>query len=209
MMNDLGEWVLRRACRQSVDWRKAGLPRLPISINLDDRQLRLPSFPKLVDDILREHGASPQLLSFEILEQAFIEDADATVANMHAIKEIGASFAFDDFGTGYSALAYLMRVPIDTLKIDISFIRHLITSPQAAALVHSIVDIGRDAGLNVVAEGVEDLSQYLVLRAYRCDTVQGYIFSPAQRPDDYARLLASGASFLAPKISDELLRAER
>ncbi|HLI27437.1 MAG TPA: EAL domain-containing protein [Chloroflexota bacterium] len=179
----LGRWVLRHACRQAAAW--PGL--LTISVNLSARQLKHDS---LVDDVavaLHEAGLAPQRLILEITESDLIEESalDACLERLLALKRLGVRLAIDDFGTGYSSLSYLRRLPVDILKIDKSFVDGLTRGAQAMAVVRSVVDLGRNLGLAVVAEGVEDAGQRTVLASLGCDLAQGYYFA---RPMDRATL---------------------
>ena len=196
--HELGKWTIRRALMQVKEWRDAGLDVKPVSINLSEDELCLPDFPQLVENKLDRFGIPPQLLEFEILERSLMDELEASVRNINHLRKLGVRFSIDDFGTGYSALRMLTQVPIDTLKIDRSFIKDMVENRDSAALVHAVIDIGHDARLKCVAEGVETREQYLILRALNCDAIQGYLFSRPLTAAATAELLLSGSKFAVP-----------
>lgn len=187
----LGRWVLQQACRQAAAWPAA----LTVSVNLSARQLKHES---LVDDVaaaLHDSGLAPQRLILEITESDLIEESalDACLERLLALKRLGVRLAIDDFGTGYSSLSYLRRLPVDILKIDKSFVDGLARGPQGVAVVRSVVDLGRNLGLAVVAEGVEDAGQRTVLASLGCELAQGYYFARPVDRTTLATLLAARA----------------
>jgi len=173
---DVGRWVLGEACRQLALWRSAG-HELTMSVNASMRQLDSSSFVDDVHSALEANGLDPSSLIIEITESVLMKDANATVARLHRLKELGVLLAIDDFGTGYSSLAYLRQFPVDVLKIDRSFVSEMSGSPDAAALIHTLVELGHTLGLVTLAEGIEQSGQIDGLRTENCDHGQGYLFS--------------------------------
>jgi diguanylate cyclase (GGDEF)-like protein len=168
---DLGEWVLREACTDGKAW-----PGLTMAVNVSPIQFRRPDFVDMVERILDETKFDPSLLELELTESTLLGNVDSAEIAMHRLKAIGVRLALDDFGTGYSSLAYLRRFPFDKLKIDRSFVRSIERAPDAAAIVHAIVSLGRGLGMKVTAEGVETAEQQLFLRAAGVHCMQGYRF---------------------------------
>ena len=173
----VGAWVLLEACRQAKDWQTAGLPALRVSVNLSSRQFRSEALADVVSEALRAANLSPQLLELELTESLLIENVDHAMGVMGKLKAIGTAISIDDFGTGYSSLGYLKRFPIDSLKIDKSFVRDIATSPKDAAIVKAISALARSLGIGLIAEGVEEVWQAEYLRAQQCTEMQGFLFS--------------------------------
>ena len=190
----LGTYVLREACRQNKAWQDAGLPKLRVSVNLSARQLRDKDFVPLVMQILAETGLEPQYLELELTESALMGDASDTVCKLLRLKELGISISVDDFGTGYSSLSYLKHLPIDTLKIDRSFVRDIVDDPDDAAIVDAIVAMAHALKLNVIAEGVETREQLEFLQQRECQQVQGYYFARPLDPLQFEAFIAQGMS---------------
>jgi diguanylate cyclase (GGDEF)-like protein len=186
----VGLWVLRDACRQGAVWRTAGYPTR-VSVNVSARQLESDAFAADVAGALADSGLPADLLTIEITEATLMRDATATVDRLTALKALGLSLAIDDFGTGYSSLAYLRQFPVDILKIDRSFIATIAESYESTVLVHSLVQLGKTLGLEVVAEGVEDTTQLEHLQREQCDTGQGYLFSRPLTADHTHEFLAA------------------
>jgi len=182
---ELGEWVLRRACTDGKAW-----PGVIVSVNVSPLQFRRPDFVDSVERILAETEFDPARLELEITESTLLGNVDNAEVAMHRLKAIGLRLALDDFGTGYSSLAYLRRFPFDKLKIDRSFVRSIERSPDAAAIVHAIVGLGRGLGMKVTAEGVETAEQQLFLRAAGVHSMQGYRFGRPGSPSLIATRLA-------------------
>ncbi len=196
LMGRLGEWVLRSACRQLRAWQTAGLP-LPgrVAVNVDARQFEDPEFVPKVCAIVEAAGLVPGVLELEITESAVMADPERAVAVTEALREAGFAIAIDDFGTGYSSLAYLKRFAVDTLKIDISFVRDMLSDGNDEAIVKTIIAMARSLGLATLAEGVEVQAQAERLRALGCDFAQGFHFGRPEPADAFARRwLARGAS---------------
>jgi diguanylate cyclase (GGDEF)-like protein/PAS domain S-box-containing protein len=185
----IGKWVLKQACIHSMSWQRLGLPPVCASVNLSPRQF---SDPDLIDDVkqvLAETGIDPSLVELEITESMVMNDADRAVQTLQEIKALGVKVAIDDFGTGYSSLSQLKRFPVDTLKVDRSFIRELGNNEEDRAITQAIITMSKTLGLNVVAEGVENAEQQTFLSAHDCDEIQGYHFSKPLPNDKFVALL--------------------
>ena len=200
LIGQLGEWVLRQACQQAVRWDDeadlAGIvrrePPMTISVNLSARQLQHDSLVPMVRRILEETGLEPSRVILEITESAVMNDHVSTIVKLQQLKEIGVGLAIDDFGTGYSSLAYLRRFPIDVLKIDRSFVDGVTEGSQKAALLRTIVELGRTLNLKTVAEGIEEHEEMDQLRSLDCDLGQGYYFARPLEADRVGELLRQG-----------------
>jgi diguanylate cyclase (GGDEF) domain len=185
----LGDWVLRTACFQNKLWQVAGLKPQVLSVNFSARQFQLPTFIQTVAEILKETNLDPKWLELELTESSIMKDPDQAIEKLHELKLMGIKVAIDDFGTGYSSLNYLKRFPIDTLKIDKSFISDVCKDPHDTAIVRAIVTLGHALDLTVVAEGVETREQLEYLNELECDVVQGFLFSKSLSADDFEDLL--------------------
>jgi diguanylate cyclase (GGDEF)-like protein/PAS domain S-box-containing protein len=174
----IGEWVMREACKKYKDWELLGIAPEYLCINLSPRQLRDPQLLKKVTNIINEHHFIAQHLEFEITESVAIDNFEDAFHKLKQIREIGVRVALDDFGTGYSSLSHLRQFPIDSLKIDRSFIKDFISDSQTAAIVKSIISIAHSLNLPVIAEGVETEEQFQYLYDLHCDYIQGYFISP-------------------------------
>ena len=175
----IGEWVLGTACAQAASWQRAGREGLSVSVNVSAVQLRHGGFAASVRAALEASGLEPSRLELELTESGIMQDTERFIEEMSALRALGVSIAIDDFGTGYSSLSYLKRLPVDTLKIDQSFIRNIIVEPNDAAITRAIIAMASLLKLRVVAEGVETEEQKNFLRRSRCDIVQGYLFGAA------------------------------
>ena len=173
----IGRWVLREACRQARAWQDAGLPPMRIAVNISAVELRAKDFVAGVRAILAETGLEPRYLELELTETFLMQDSKSTAAVLQALKDMGVQLALDDFGTGYSSLSYLKRFPIDTLKIDQSFVRDLTTDADDASIVSAVISMGKSLHMRVVAEGVETREQLAFLQEQSCPEGQGYYFS--------------------------------
>jgi len=190
MILAINEWVLREACRQAVAWRKAGLPKLRMSVNLSPVQFRRGSLPLQVAKVLSETGLDSRLLDLELTENFLIHDIDEVIAQLRQLRELGVTTSIDDFGSGFSSLSYMKRLPVDRVKIDQSFVRDLISDPSDRAIVAAIVNLAHSVRMEVVAEGVEDKDQLHLVRTLGCDAVQGNFFArpmPAARFEEFVR----------------------
>ncbi|MHB8057401.1 MAG: EAL domain-containing protein [Desulfuromonadaceae bacterium] len=192
MIVRLGTFVLQEACRQNKAWQDAGLPKLRVAVNLSARQLRDKAFVPQVMQILAETGLEAQYLELELTESALMGDGSDTVCKLLSLKELGISISVDDFGTGYSSLSYLKNLPIDTIKIDRSFVRDIVQSPDDAAIVSAIVAIAHSLKLNVIAEGVETREQLEFLQQRKCQQAQGYYFARPLDSLQFEAFIAQG-----------------
>lgn len=184
----LGEWVIRRACLQNLEWQRMGLAPIRVNVNLSSRQLTR-SVIESVGRILRETGLEPRWLGLELTETVLVNHQKEGADTLHALRAMGLHLSVDDFGTGYSSFSYLKHFPLDTLKIDRAFIRGITDDPDDAAICTAIVALGHALGLTVTAEGVETEEQVELLRKQGCDQIQGYFFSRPVGPDAMAELL--------------------
>jgi predicted signal transduction protein with EAL and GGDEF domain len=187
----VGEWVIERACQQAMDWRRAGLPPLPIAVNVSGVQVRRQDLAALVRSALAAAGLEARYLRIEITETAIVAVRERAIELLGQLRDLGVSLALDDFGTGYSSLSYLKSFPIDMLKIDRSFVAEMLTDHTTASIIEAIISMTRILGLKVLAEGVEDQAQFAFLKQLGCDAVQGYYFSGAIPPAEFARFFTT------------------
>lgn len=181
-------WVFRRAATDALRW-----PTLTVSLNLTAERFRDPKFAAEALTLIEEIGVDPSRIELEIVEGAYIEDFETAVANIRALRERGVRIALDDFGTGFSSLTYLLKLPVDKVKIDKSFVDG-VGFVQSAAIVHSVVALGRALGLKLTAEGVETEDQWRFLRAAGCHYLQGWLFAKALPAEAIDELMASGVA---------------
>jgi EAL domain-containing protein (putative c-di-GMP-specific phosphodiesterase class I) len=173
----IGCWVLREACRQNKAWQDAGLPPLPVSVNLSALQFQQKDLAGDVARVLQECGLEPRYLELELTESAVLRDTEKSIATMHALRAVGVSISLDDFGTGYSSLSQLKRLPLDKLKIDQAFVRGLPDDEYDLAISSAIIGMGKAMNLTVIAEGVETEEQLRALKGIDCGAIQGYFLS--------------------------------
>ena len=185
----LGEWVLQTACRQMQVWQNAGFSLQQVAVNLSPRQFHQPDLSSRIAQILAEIGLKPSSLELELTESLMVEDAPSAIATLQQLKNLGVSISIDDFGTGYSSLSYLTQYPFDTLKIDRCFISNITDGCTNAAIVKAIIEMAHTLCLEVIAEGVETEAEKDFLWRYKCDTMQGYLFSPPLPTADFEQLL--------------------
>ena len=185
----IGAWVLRQACRQAAEWRRVK-PTLRVAVNASALQFARPDFVDVVAAALAASSLSPEALDLELTESLLMADVDDAAVKMVRLKDLGVSISIDDFGTGYSSLSYLRRMPVDALKIDRSFIADLF-QPTTLALVETIVRLGHNTGLRVVAEGVETEAQYRQLLGIGCEHLQGHLFGEAVPAAEAARRIGA------------------
>ncbi len=185
---DVGEWALRTACRQIKEWSGNGW-MFPVSVNLSLIQFRHKYLVGMVSDAIREFRLDPRYLTLEVTEGICIHDIGLTIAILKKLKDTGVSISVDDFGTGYSSLNYIKKLPVDNLKIDMSFVSDVAKDPDAASIISAITGLARNLNLKTIAEGVETEEQRNILRLLRCDMGQGFYFSPAVPAAEFKKLL--------------------
>jgi diguanylate cyclase (GGDEF)-like protein/PAS domain S-box-containing protein len=188
----IGEWVLRTACAQNMAWQAAGLPALPVSVNVSARQFVQPDLVSTVATALDASGMPGHLLELEITETAMASNADRVIDILSLLRELDVRFSVDDFGTGYSNLGYLKRFHLDRLKIDQSFVRNVDRDPGDAAIARAVISLARSLQLEVTAEGVENAEQCDFMKRNTCDEIQGFYFSRPVEADVLARMLREG-----------------
>jgi predicted signal transduction protein with EAL and GGDEF domain len=189
LINQIGAWVLRRACAEAATWPDD----LAVAVNLSPAQFTSKSLVLDVVTALGGSGLAARRLELEITEAVLLHDTDATLATLNHLKELGVRISMDDFGTGYSSLSYLRKFPFDKLKIDQSFIRDLASRPESMAIVRAVAGLGRSLGISTTAEGVETIDQLRTVKAEGCTQVQGYLLSRPVAPGDVRRVLAAFA----------------
>ncbi len=198
----IGEWVLSEACRQTRSWQDLGFRNLGISVNVSAVQFAQTRLLTQIKNVLKYSGLAPQFLEVEITESVLMRDAEATASTLEALKDMGVCIAMDDFGTGYSSLSYLKRFPIDTLKIDKSFIQDISGNREGSSIVSAIAALGHSLDLSLVAEGVETTEQRKFLESLRCDRMQGYLLSKPLPADQVVKFLTGttpGKVTVSPK----------
>jgi EAL domain-containing protein (putative c-di-GMP-specific phosphodiesterase class I) len=186
----IGRWVLREACRQARAWQIEGLPPMSVAVNISAVELRAKDFVAGVRDILAETGLAARYLELEITEAFLMQDAASTGLVLQELKSVGIQLALDNFGTGYSSLSYLRRFPIDTLKIDGSFVQGLTLDAGGAGIVGAVVNMGKGLHMRVVAEGVETREQCTLLKEQHCPEAQGFYFHEPMISEEIAELFA-------------------
>jgi diguanylate cyclase (GGDEF)-like protein len=197
MVVQLGDWVLRAACRQIKLWTDAGLAPRQTAVNVSAVQLSRGHLVESVKDVLEETGIAADQLELEITESFVMADRDQSFKSLAELKALGVRLSIDDFGTGYSSLAYLQQLEVHKLKVDISFVRDMTTNSGNASIVKAVIALGHSLGLEVIAEGVEDSGQARYLRSLQCDVMQGYLVSKPLPTAEMTRFLGS---FEAPRI---------
>jgi EAL domain-containing protein (putative c-di-GMP-specific phosphodiesterase class I) len=197
----IGQWVLGEACRQAKEWIDAGLPATPVSVNVSSVEFRSDTFLDSLRAVLKDSGLNPCYLELELTESVLMQHAEASASALSGLKSIGVRLAVDDFGTGYSSLSYLKRFPIDSLKIDQSFVNDIITDADNATIVTAVISMAKSLRQRVIAEGVETEEQVAFLQAHACDEAQGYYFSKPVIAQEFAKLLETGIARFAPHAS--------
>ncbi|MBI3479323.1 MAG: PAS domain S-box protein [Nitrosomonadales bacterium] len=188
---DIGHWVIETACRQLAAWRQDERRRhLILAINVSAQQFQMVDFVPHLEEVITKYGVTPQKLKLELTESVVLGNVADVVSKMHALKALGVRLSLDDFGTGYSSLAYLKQLPLDQIKIDQSFVRDVITDPNDAVMVQTIIDMAQNFRLNVIAEGVETEAQLIFLKQNGCMAYQGYLFSRPLPIEEFEVLLA-------------------
>jgi diguanylate cyclase (GGDEF)-like protein/PAS domain S-box-containing protein len=198
----IGKWVLKTACMDNKRWQKAGYPLLPVAINLSPRQFRDPGLVHSIRQVLTDTGLDPRYLELEITESLVMRDVENALAMVRELKELGVQLSIDDFGTGYSSLSHLKRFPFDKLKLDISFVREVTYDPGCAAIAKTIIALGHNLNLRVIAEGIETEGQLSYLRHQGCDEMQGFYFSKPLPAKDLEQFLAECRTLDFPRESE-------
>jgi EAL domain-containing protein (putative c-di-GMP-specific phosphodiesterase class I) len=189
LIEQIGLWSIREACRQMSQWRAAGLDIPCVSVNLSPINFQNAGLASGIAEILSEYGLPPEILMLEITESVFLNEHSVAIETMSAIRKLGAGLSLDDFGTGYSSLNRLAHLPIRELKIDRSFMRDVESDPAARAIVTTVVRVGQSLQLTVIAEGVETEGQQNLLYELGCDVIQGFLYAPALSPAAFGRWL--------------------
>ncbi|MGH8105061.1 MAG: putative bifunctional diguanylate cyclase/phosphodiesterase, partial [Arenimonas sp.] len=197
----IGEWLLRRACKDAAMWRRVCASPPRVAVNVSATQLRERGFDQIVASALSDACLPASMLELEITETALIENIEQAIGTLQRLRASGVRISIDDFGTGLASLSYLKRLPIDQLKIDISFIRDVLRDPSDAQIVKAIISLGHSLDLEVVAEGVEELAQRDLLAGNGCDLMQGYLFAAPMDSvafQNYLQRLSSTRSVVVP-----------
>jgi diguanylate cyclase (GGDEF)-like protein/PAS domain S-box-containing protein len=191
----IGKWVLSEACEQNKRWQQAGLPAIPVAINVSAVELKQADYLQQVSKVLMQSGLEAQYLELEVTERVAIDGYDEGIRDLLALKEMGVRLSIDDFGTGYSSLSYLKRLPVDSVKIDKSFVRDIQSDANDAAIVTAIIKMSHSLGFSVIAEGVETSAQLHFLKETECDEIQGYFISRPISAEDFAKLLEANKKY--------------
>jgi EAL domain-containing protein (putative c-di-GMP-specific phosphodiesterase class I) len=200
MIVPIGQWVLREACRQTREWLDAGLKAVPVAVNISSLEFRGEKFVEGVRAALESTSLNSRYLELELTETVLMRHAESTARALGQLKALGVRLAVDDFGIGYSSLSYLTRFPIDTLKLDQSFVRDIVSGSDDASdaiVVSAVVGMGKSLKQTIIAEGVETFEQVEFLQARGCDEAQGYYFSRPVMAQQFAKLLETGISIAA------------
>jgi len=190
LLNDIGETVLKTACKQFVEWKQMGIPINTISVNIAGSQIHHTDLASIVSKTLQETNCNKEWLELEITEDFIIKKSKQAITTLHELRDLGISLAIDDFGTGYSSLSYLKQLPINKLKIDRSFVKDISRDMEDAALVQAIIAMGKSLNLKLIAEGVENSSHEIFLRAHGCEYAQGYYYSKPVPADEIEKLFS-------------------
>ncbi|OCA92134.1 diguanylate cyclase [Bacillus wudalianchiensis] len=197
----VGEWVLRTACKQSLEWQRLGLPKMGVSVNLSPRQFQQANLVEIVSKILKETGLAPEYLELEITETIAMYNESYVIAKLKALKDLGVKIAIDDFGTGYSSLSYLKKFPFHTLKIDKSFIQDIEEGSDDNKIITTIIAMAHNLKVNVIAEGVETAEQLQFLQQQQCNEVQGYLFSKPLSVEEFYKAFSEIQEAALTKIN--------
>ena len=188
----ISDWVLRTACTQAKAWSDAGLPPIPVAVNISAGQLLQQDLSVWALDMLEETGLAPQLLELELTESLIAQDVERMTANFDRLKAAGVKLSIDDFGTGYSNLSYLKNFRVDTLKIDQSFVQNMLDKVDDETIVRAVITLAHNLRLKVIAEGVETEEHCRILRAHNCDEIQGYYFSKPVSAQEFEEIIRQG-----------------
>ncbi len=201
LITQAGEWVMREAIRQHLQWLENGLPGVRIAVNFSAMQLQESGLADKVIDVIRDSGIAPPWFKLEITETATIGNVEQVAQTLHKIRESGIQIAVDDFGTGYSSLNYLQRLPVDIIKIDRQFVKDIPFSTEDMTLVKAVIAMAHNMGLDVVAEGVETEEQAAFLRKHMCEELQGYLFSRPLPADEFEQLLSTQSEVIVQELT--------
>ena len=204
LMLPIGKWVLRESCRQAKAWQDSGLPLIEMAVNVSSVEFRNEEFLEGISTILKETGLEPRYLELELTESVLMQHAEFSVPVLQKLKAMGLRLAIDDFGTGYSSLSYLRQFPIDTLKVDQSFIHEIHADTDEATIISAVINMGCRMKHRVIAEGIETAEQLAFLRAHGCDEGQGYYFARPMPAEETAKLLEMGMELTVPVNSQTL-----
>jgi diguanylate cyclase (GGDEF)-like protein len=199
----IGRWVLKEACAQNMAWQRRGLRPVTMAVNLSPRQFADPHLLHDVDEALLASGMSPVLLQLEVTESMVMRNVSRAIKVLDAIQSRGIRLAIDDFGTGYSSMSLMKQFPIDTIKIDRSFVRDLPNDSEDRAIAQAIISMGKALGMTIIAEGVETVEQETFLRNHACDEMQGFLFSKPLPPREMANLLGAERELVSPPLQPE------
>jgi EAL domain-containing protein (putative c-di-GMP-specific phosphodiesterase class I) len=199
----IGRWVLKEACAQNMAWQRRGLRPVSMAVNLSPRQFGDERLLQDIDEALAASGMSPALLQLEVTESMVMRNVSRAIKVLDAIQSRGIRLAIDDFGTGYSSMSLMKQFPIDTIKIDRSFVRDLPKDTEDKAIAQAIISMGKALGMTVIAEGVETAEQQAFLRNHECDEMQGFLFSKPVPPQQLAELLRSPPLLASPPLQPE------
>jgi diguanylate cyclase (GGDEF)-like protein len=188
----VGDWILINSCKQARIWHSNGFPKMSVSVNLSPRQFSQPNLATRLQQVLDETQLPSKFLEIEITESSIMQDTEATIRILNDLKKTGVRIALDDLGTGFSSLSYLRQFPLDSVKIDQSFIRDVTNNSKHAAIATGIIQMAKNMKLKVVAEGVESFPELFFLYMHQCEEIQGYIFSRPLPVKEFGKLLASG-----------------
>ena len=203
----MGEWALFEACRQAKAWQDAELPNFQMAVNVSAAQFSEPNLVETVALALEQSGLAPRDLELEITESMVLHDIDHAIEKLERLHQMGIDLAIDDFGTGYASLTYLKRMPVHRLKIDQSFIAGVPDDEGDAAITESVINLGRTLGLEVIAEGVENVRQLAFLKKCGCDVAQGYYLGRPMAAQQFENWIATRAKTFTQKLQEQLNQA--
>jgi len=191
LINDIGVWVLRKACAQARQWNEAHELSLRVAVNISPIHISTGGFVDMVRSVIAETGIDPNLLEIEITEMSMLDYTEDLIDTIKQLRELGITISLDDFGTGYSSLNYLKKFPVDVLKIDRAFVRDIVPEKSGIAMISAMISLAHALNLQVVAEGVEEEAELNVLREHGCEYVQGYYFSKPLSVGDFTNLIVN------------------
>jgi len=190
----ISDWALEQCCKQLQQWHQEGLVGLRMAINLSTVQLRHVGLPQIISKLMRDYRLPPGALELEVTETTLMEDIQAAAQHLRGLRESGALIAIDDFGTGYSSLNYLRTLPLDKIKIDKSFVQDVLDDEDDATIVRTIIQLGKNLGMQVIAEGVETREQEAYIIAQGCHEGQGYLYSKPMPAEEIASWIKQGGT---------------